>query len=232
MYQAAPSAISQAAGLGTAGIAGLGLYNTMGGGKKAGGVIKKFANGGIADIGKKVLLNPDKYSISQIQGAMNNGVVNKLIGDPVLADKIKEQQMANAPQPQQQPTIHQQINQQAMQLSQSAPPPLPMQQQGLPAAQSNLPTFTANDGGIVAFGSGGDVQHFQVGGGASFYPTTKPAKIDPNAPSLMDRFRSTLSDFGNFMLPAYPTSEEYNDQDLGDSIRKNINNLNKCQLNK
>jgi hypothetical protein len=100
-------------------------------------------------------------------------------------------------------------------------------QQGLPAAQSNLPTFTANDGGIVAFGSGGDVQHFQTGGGASFYPTTKPAKIDPNAPSLMDRFRSTLSDFGNFMLPAYPTSEEYNDQDLGDSIRKNINNPNK-----
>ena len=30
-YQAAPSAISQAAGLGTAGIAGLGLYNAMGG---------------------------------------------------------------------------------------------------------------------------------------------------------------------------------------------------------
>jgi hypothetical protein len=28
-YQAAPSAISQAAGLGTAGIAGLGLYNAM-----------------------------------------------------------------------------------------------------------------------------------------------------------------------------------------------------------
>jgi hypothetical protein len=28
-YQAAPSPISQAAGLGTAGIAGLGLYNTM-----------------------------------------------------------------------------------------------------------------------------------------------------------------------------------------------------------
>ena len=29
MYQAPPSAISQAAGLGTAGIAGLGLYNAM-----------------------------------------------------------------------------------------------------------------------------------------------------------------------------------------------------------
>jgi len=32
-YQAAPSGISQIAGLGTAGIAGLGLYNAMGGGK-------------------------------------------------------------------------------------------------------------------------------------------------------------------------------------------------------
>ena len=34
-YQAAPSAISQAAGLGTAGIAGLGLYNTMNGGSSS-----------------------------------------------------------------------------------------------------------------------------------------------------------------------------------------------------
>jgi hypothetical protein len=37
-YQAAPSAVSQAAGLGTAGIAGLGLYNTMAG-KAKGGIV-------------------------------------------------------------------------------------------------------------------------------------------------------------------------------------------------
>ena len=157
-YLAQPSAVSQAAGLGTAGIAGLGLYNAMSGtGKKAGGAIKSYAEGGIADIDRKVLLAPDKYSVQQIQNGMHNGVINKLVGDPVLADKIKEHQMANAPQPQQQqPTIDQQINQQAMQLAQSAPPPLPMQQaQGLPAAQSNLPTFNAYDGGIVAFAGGG-----------------------------------------------------------------------------
>ena len=174
-YQAAPSAISQAAGLGTAGIAGLGLYNTMSGtGKKAGGVIKNYASGGIADIDKRILLSPDKYSVQQIQNGMQNGVINKLIGDPVLADKIKEQQMANAPQPQQQPTIDQQINEQAAQLSRGAPSPMQqpqMQQpqmqaqqpQGLPAAQSNLPTFNAYDGGIVAFGDGGDVKHFKEG---------------------------------------------------------------------
>jgi hypothetical protein len=157
-YLAQPSAVSQAAGLGTAGIAGLGLYNAMSGtgGRRAGGAIKSYAEGGIADIDRKVLLAPDKYSVQQIQNGMHNGVINKLVGDPVLADKIKEHQMANAPQPQQQPTIDQQINQQAMQLMQSAPPPLPMQQaQGLPAAQSNLPTFNAYDGGIVAFGGGG-----------------------------------------------------------------------------
>lgn len=167
MYQAQPSAVSQAAGLGTAGIAGLGLYNTMGGGKKAGGVIKSYAEGGgVADIGRKVLLSPDRYSVQQIQNGMQNGVINKLIGDPVLADKIKEHQIANAPQLQQQPTIHQQINEQAAQLSQAALAPLPMQQaQGLPSAQSNLPTFNAYDGGIVAFGGGGNVRHFASGGG-------------------------------------------------------------------
>jgi hypothetical protein len=156
MYQAQPSAVSQAAGLGTAGIAGLGLYNTMNRPYKEGGVIKSYASGGVADIDKRILLSPDKYSVQQIQNGMQNGVINKLIGDPVLADKIKERQMASAPQLQQQPTIHQQINQQAMQLEQAAPPPLPMQQpQGLPNAQSNLPTFNAYDGGIVAFGGGG-----------------------------------------------------------------------------
>jgi len=182
-YQAAPSAISQAAGLG--------LYNTMSGtGKKAGGVIKNYASGGIADIDKRILLSPDKYSVQQIQNGMQNGVINKLIGDPVLADKIKEQQMANAPQPQQQPTIDQQINEQAARLSRGAPPPMQqpqMQQpqmqaqqpQGLPAAQSNLPTFNAYDGGIVAFGDGGDVKHFKEG--ASVYSNFMDA-INPYTP--------------------------------------------------
>jgi hypothetical protein len=224
MYQAAPSAVSQAAGLGTAGIAGLGLYNTMGGGRKAGGVIKKFAGGGIADIGKKVLLNPDKYSISQIQGAMQNGVVNKLIGDPILADKIKEQQMANAPQPQQQPNIHQQINQQAMQLAQSAPPPLPIQQ-GLPAAQSNLPTFTANDGGIVAFGSGGDVQHFQTGGGASFYPNDTSAFSDDLRSFFkgVKDFRTSayapFAKFKDYLTKPAPTPTDLDDRYLGADMK-------------
>ena len=227
MYQAAPSAVSQAAGLGTAGIAGLGLYNTMSGGKKAGGTVKKFAEGGIADIGKKVLLNPDKYSIAQIQGAMKNGVVNKLIGDPVLADKIKEQQMANAPQPQQQPTIDQQINQQAMQLSQSAPPPLPMQQQGLPAAQSNLPTFTANDGGIVAFGSGGDVAHFQTGGRPTLYPNDTSAFSDDLRGFFkgVKDFRTSayapFAKFRDYLTKPAPTPTDLDDQYLGADIKTN-----------
>jgi hypothetical protein len=211
MYQAAPSAVSQAAGLGTAGIAGLGLYNTMGG-KKAGGTVKKFAEGGIADIGKKVLLNPDKYSISQIQGAMKNGVVNKLIGDPVLADKIKEQQMANAPQPQQQPTIDQQINQQAMQLSQSAPPPMPMQQ-GLPAAQSNLPTFTANDGGIVAFGSGGTAFGEDIDAFKNWYKE----KMANAAKGILE----PISSVKNYFTKPAPTPTDLDDRYLGADIKTN-----------
>jgi hypothetical protein len=49
MYQAAPSPISQAAGLGTAGIAGLGLYNTMNKPYKEGGVVK-YKNGGLVEL--------------------------------------------------------------------------------------------------------------------------------------------------------------------------------------
>ena len=207
MYQAAPSPISQAAGLGTAGIAGLGLYNTMS--NKAGGVIKKYASGGIADIDRKVLLAPDKYSVQQIQQGMKDGVINKMVGDPILADKIKEQQMAKTAPTQPQPTIDQQINQQAAQLSQAAPPPMP---QGLPAAQSNLPTFNAYDGGIVAFGVGGDTN----GGGAAFYPKANPAAIDPNAPSLGSRIM-------NWLIPEYKTDADYDDQDVGTAIKENIN---------
>jgi hypothetical protein len=49
MYQAQPSAVSQAAGLGTAGIAGLGLYNTMNKPYKEGGIIK-YKNGGLVGL--------------------------------------------------------------------------------------------------------------------------------------------------------------------------------------
>lgn len=214
MYQAQPSAISQAAGLGTAGIAGLGLYNTMSGGRKAGGVIKSYAEGGIADIDRKVLLSPDKYSVQQIRNGMQNGVINKLVGNPVLADKIKEHQMANAPQPQgQQPTIAQQINQQAAQLSQAAPAPLPIpmpQQQGLPDARSNLPTFNAFDGGIVAFAGGGDIKRFASGGtGFDFDAELKRVLSEPNSDKkyqkltqLEKKFDLNKSNTPSFLLQA------------------------------
>jgi hypothetical protein len=145
---------------------------------------------------------------------MNNGVVNKLIGDPVLADKIKEQQMANAPQPQpQQPTIHQQINQQAMQLAQSAPPPLPMQQQGLPAAQSNLPTFTANDGGIVAFGSGGTAFDEDL---RDFFKGVKE-KRDVAYKAIAAPFVS----FKDYLTKPAPTAADLDDKYLGASMAAN-----------
>ncbi len=212
-YMAQPSTISQAAGLGTAGIAGLGLYNTMSGGRKAGGVIKSYAEGGIADIDRKVLLAPDKYSVQQIQNGMQNGVINKLVGNPILADKIKEHQMANAPQPQeQQPTIAQQISQQAMQLEQSAPLPIPMTQarsQGLPDARSNLPTFNAFDGGIVAFGGGGDIKRFASGGLGDFDAQLKSALSEPDGnkkyqklTQLEKKFELNKSNTPSFLLSA------------------------------
>ena len=64
-YQAAPSAISQIGGLGTAALGAYKLFGAKEGGVvpsyKEGGEVK-MAGGGISDISRNVLLNPDKYS--------------------------------------------------------------------------------------------------------------------------------------------------------------------------
>ena len=107
----------------------------------------------------------DKLSIPQLQKAIQDGTVHSYIGLPKLKELIDQQQQAKAfagAQQQGQPTIADQVMQQADQVTQQAAPQMmqqpapqmPMQEQapqGITSAQSNLPTEYAG-GGIVAFG--------------------------------------------------------------------------------
>jgi hypothetical protein len=84
-YQAAPSGLSQLAGLGTTGAAMYGLSNI---GKKAGGAIK-LAKGGITDTDAIESFAED-LSIPQLQQSMQSGQLKnkEYIGMPILQNKI------------------------------------------------------------------------------------------------------------------------------------------------
>jgi len=165
-YQAAPSAISQLSGLGLTGAAAYGMM------KKEGGVIKSYAEGGSVDpdgaefdepqgfvsggisqaISRKVLMNPDAYSKQTIDKSTKNGIVDDIVGLAAIQQKNKDEKerlaAASMGQPKP-PTVKDQI------LAERAA----LDQQGIEAAQSNLPTEYAG-GGIIAFDEGGDVPRF------------------------------------------------------------------------
>ena len=87
-----------------------------------------------------------KLSIPQLQQAIQDGTLPPYVGIPLLQDKMKQKQAAQASQQQpQQPPIAQQVMQEAS-----------MHDRGVEALPSNLPTEEMYDGGIVAF-AGGDV---------------------------------------------------------------------------
>jgi hypothetical protein len=87
-----------------------------------------------------------KLSIPQLQQAIQDGVIPPYVGIPLLQEKVKMAKTAQASQAAQmgeQPSVAQQVMQQAQQV-----------EQGVPALQSNLPPSMAG-GGIVAFAEGG-----------------------------------------------------------------------------
>lgn len=86
-----------------------------------------------------------KLSIPQLQKAIQDGTLPPYVGIPLLQDKMKQQQAAQAGQKQpQQPPIAQQVMQEAS-----------MHDRGVEALPTNLPTEEMYDGGIVAFAGGG-----------------------------------------------------------------------------
>lgn len=102
-------------------------------------------------IAQKILANPGKYSIQQLQQGVESGIIPAYIAVPLIQEKVQQQkqmQMAQSMQQapaQNQPTIAQQVMQEA---------------QGVAALPTSLPTEYAG-GGIVAFEEGGPVERYQ-----------------------------------------------------------------------
>jgi soluble lytic murein transglycosylase-like protein len=99
----------------------------------------------------------ENLSIQQLQQSIQDGVLPSYIGVPLLKSKVEDAKLLQAAKAaqamSQQPSVAQQIMSQAQQVAQPQAAPQ-MQQAGVPALQSNLPTSMAG-GGIVAFADGG-----------------------------------------------------------------------------
>jgi len=198
-YQAPPSALSQVGGLGTAALGAYKLFGAKEGGivpsYKEGGEIKEMASGGISDISRKILMNPDKYSKQTIERGQKNGLVDDYIGIAMLNKKVKDAEKAKqrqaaieAGQQGLDQTIVDQIRAKAAML-------------GIDNAQSNLPEFTAFDGGIVAMAGGGEVdsdgiRNFQVGGGPTYIDKDDEGNYMPGAPT--SQFGRDIRGFKDF----------------------------------
>jgi hypothetical protein len=91
------------------------------------------------------MANAGKLSVAQLQQAVKNGTVPAYIGIPMMQEKMKQAKQAQPVQAPQEPPIAQQVMAEAS---------------GIDQVPSNLPTQSMNDGGIVAFAGGGDVDDF------------------------------------------------------------------------
>jgi soluble lytic murein transglycosylase-like protein len=92
--QAQPSSVTQLAGLGTAGVAGLALANKAaeGGLMKsyaAGGAVR-FDGGGIANLNQKALLDPSSISPKQLQTSTKNGNISPQVSGIAQAIQLNE----------------------------------------------------------------------------------------------------------------------------------------------
>ena len=162
MYQAPPSAVSQLAGLGTAGLGALGMYNQATGGKSGGLMeVKKMAIGGSA-------IPMKSYSDQQLQGVLKSPASSMMAdiyaqslmkdraylkANPLAANLISQQQMPSGiPQamPQGMPP----------QAPQTPPMPSPDQMAMAPQTRMGLDNIGTGEmtqmagGGLLAFADG------------------------------------------------------------------------------
>jgi len=161
MYQAPPSAVSQLAGLGTAGLGALGMYNAATGSKRGGlQEVKKMAAGGNA-IPMKSYSDPQLQNVikSPASSLMADMYAQSLLNDraylkanPMAANLINQQQM-----PQQMPQGMPQG------MPQNPPMPSPNQMAMAPQTRVGLDAIGTGDtvqmagGGILAFAEEGEV---------------------------------------------------------------------------
>ena len=140
MYQAPPSAISQLAGLGTAGLGALGMYNQAMG-SKAGGLqeVKKMAAGGNA-------IPMKSYSDDQLQGVLRSPS-SSLMADIYAQSLLKDRAYMKA-------------NPLAGDMLGQAPMPAPQQMAMAPQTRVGLDAIGTGDvtqmagGGLLAFADG------------------------------------------------------------------------------
>jgi len=125
-YTAAPPMTSQLAGLGTAAYGASKLL-------AKGGKVQSMATGGIPEINRKVLFDPNSVSLQQVQQGIKNETISDLIGVPVALQKKKSAQQASAMQT---PTNQATLTEEAL--------------AGIDSIPSNLPVRAAS-GGIIAF---------------------------------------------------------------------------------
>jgi hypothetical protein len=155
MYQAPPSAISQMAGLGTAGLGALGMYNAATGSKRGGlQEVKKMASGGSA-------LPMKSYSDPQLQNVIKSPA-SSMMADIYAQSLLKDRAYLKS-----NPMAANLINQQTM------PQGLPQQMpQGMPPGMPQTPPMASPDQmamapqariGLDAIGTGDTVQ--MAGGG-------------------------------------------------------------------
>lgn len=111
---------------------------------------------------QQLLANPERFSVQELQHGVQDGSIPAYVGIPLIQDKMKRQQQAQAmagAQQQQQPPIAQQIMQQAA------------SQPGLGGLPSGLDNIGMAHGGIVAFADGGEAE----GDDEDTYPVGVPA---------------------------------------------------------
>jgi len=161
-YRAGQSPLTQLAGTG---IQLGGAAQALGIGGKAGGQVKSYASGGIAEIEARA----DKLSIPQLQQSIKNNRVPEYIGIPMLEDKVefaeraKMAQAGIAPDMGGEPPIADQVMARAD----------AVQGQGIDSVQ------TAAGGGMVAFDKGG-IARFQNQGVVQYDPNTPFNRMFPD----------------------------------------------------
>ena len=169
MYQAPPSAISQLAGLGTAGLGALGMYNQATGGKSGGLMeVKKMASGGSA-------LPMKSYSDPQLQNVIKSPA-SSMMADIYAQSLLKDRAYLKS-----NPMAANLINQQQMPqtmpqgMPQTSPMPSPDQMAMAPQTRMGLDNIGTGEmtqmagGGLLAFADGDVVPS-----------TTSLPSMDPN----------------------------------------------------
>jgi hypothetical protein len=126
-----------------------------------------------------------KLSVDQLKQAVQDGTLPAYVGIPLIQDKLKQQQEAQAGKPvPPQPPVADQILQAAN------------QRRGIDEAQSNLPEMTAAEGGIMSYADGGDVD-------SEDYEDQKQEESDAQDLAYAQMMSDASENQGNAKEPAY-----------------------------